>query len=393
MGTAKAFYVPDGCSYGSSALYALYSSGSYSADKTVLLCRHSADFLDGLYQFFCSFLALGAEYTQDYNERTELRSYASIFNMTGNLAGMVLPSIFVAFLCERGFSQSGAWSVTGGVVGICAMLSIWITVKAAKSKDRPAPKGERYGLPRFKLRQIFGEYGQVLKLKPVKYLLFTSLFALICNSLFAADLVYYFTYNHGLSAGQISGMFLYRTIVCVLLILIVKKVSRLTDKRTTLLLVFAVGAVSVTIARFTGVEGSLQLHIFIFFVAISTSLYWQLMPSIIYDVCEYDELESGKKRQGTIVSLQGLVEALATGIGVQLLGVILQIGGFDGSAEVQTERALQWVENSVTIVPACFLVLAFCALYRYPITKKRFEEIQRQLEEKKKKEAAAAQED
>ena len=89
-------------------------------------------------------------------------------------------------------------------------------------------------------------------------------------------------------------MFLYRTIVCVLLILIVKKVSRLTDKRTTLLLVFAVGAVSVTIARFTGVEGSLQLHIFIFFVAISTSLYWQLMPSIIYDVCEYDELESGK---------------------------------------------------------------------------------------------------
>ena len=188
-------------------------------------------------------------------------------------------------------------------------------------------------------------------------------------------------------------MFLYRTIVCVLLILIVKKVSRMTDKRTTLLLVFAVGAVSVTIARFTGVEGSLQLHIFIFFVAISTSLYWQLMPSIIYDVCEYDELESGKKRQGTIVSLQGLVEALATGIGVQLLGIILQIGGFDGSAEVQTERALQWVENSVTIVPACFLVLAFCALYRYPITKKRFEEIQRQLEEKKKKEAAAAQED
>ena len=86
--------------------------------------------------FFVPFLALGAEYTQDYNERTELRSYASIFNMTGNLAGMVLPSIFVAFLCERGFSQSGAWSVTGGVVGICAMLSIWITVKAAKSEAR-----------------------------------------------------------------------------------------------------------------------------------------------------------------------------------------------------------------------------------------------------------------
>lgn len=335
--------------------------------------------------FFVPFLALGAEYTQDYNERTELRSYASIFNMTGNLAGMVLPSVFVAFLCERGVSQAGAWSITGAVVGVCSMLSIWITVRASKSKDRPAPEGERRGLPHFQIRRIFGEYGQVLKLKPVKFLLFTSLFALICNSIFSADLVYYFTYNHGLSAGEISAMFLYRTIVCIILILIVKRVSALTDKRTTLLLVFAVGAVSVTVARLTGVEGSLQLHIFVFFVAISTSLYWQLMPSIIYDVCEYDELESGKKRQGAIVSLQGLVEALATGIGVQILGIALQIGGFDGNAAVQTEKALRWVENSVTIVPAIFLVLAFCALYRYPITKKRFEEIQRQLEEKKKK--------
>ena len=218
----------------------------------------------------------------------------------------------------------------------------------------------------------------------------TSLFSLICNSLFAADLVYYFTYNHGLSAGQISGMFLYRTIVCVVLILIMKRISAVTDKRTSLLMVFAIGAVSVTIARFIGVEGSLQLHIFIFFVAISTSLYWQLMPSIIYDVCEYDELKSGKKRQGTIVSLQGLVEALATGIGVQLLGIILQIGGFDGDAAVQTETAMRWVENCVTVIPAIFLVLAFLALYRYPITKKRFEEIQRQLKAKKQNDGEAS---
>lgn len=334
--------------------------------------------------FFVPYLALGAEYTQDYNERTELRSYASIFNMTGNLIGMVLPSVFVAFLGRMGMSDAGAWSVTGAVVGICSMLSIWITVNAAEPKDPPSKKEPSHGLPKLKLRSIFGEYIQVLKLKPVKYLLFTSLFALICNSIFFADLVYYFTYNHGLSAGEISGMFLYRTIVCIILILIMKKISAVTDKRTALRMVFVIGAAAVTIARFTGVEGSVQLHIFVFFVAVSTSIYWQLMPAIIYDVCEYDELETGKQRQGAIVSLQGLVEALASGIGVQLLGIILQIGGFDGSAAVQTERALRWVENSVTIVPAVFLVLAFCALSCYPITKKRFEEIQRQLAEKKK---------
>lgn len=331
--------------------------------------------------FFVPYLALGAEYTQDYNERTELRSYASVFNMLGNLTGLVLPSVFVQFLCDRGLSNAGAWSATGAAVGVFAAASILLTARAAKEKDRgeERPEGEKMDI---RLKSIFGEYLQVLKLKPVKYLLLTSLFALICNTVFAADLVYYFTYNHGLSAAQISGMFLYRTGVCIVLILIVKKVSAITDKRISLLMVFAIGAVSVIIAKITGVEGMVQLHIFVFFVAVSTSIYWQLMPAIIYDVCEYDELETGKKRQGAIVSLQGLVEALAAGIGSQLLGIILQMGGFNGEAEEQTASALQWVENSVTIIPAAFLILAFIALYKYPITKKRFEEIRRKLEEK-----------
>lgn len=336
--------------------------------------------------YFIPYLALGAEYTQDYNERTELRSYASIFNMLGNLVGLVLPSAFVAFLCRQGLSSAGAWSVTGAAVGTCAAVSILLTARAARTRDAGVPPEEEERVP-INLKRIFGEYLQVLKLKPIRYLLLTSLFALICITIFSSDLVYYFTYNHGLSAGQVSGMFLYRTVVCILLILLVQKLSAATDKRTSLMLVFAVGAISVVIARITGVEGMAQLCVFVFFVAISSSIYWQLMPAIIYDVCEYDELETGKKRQGAIVSLQGLVEALSAGIGAQLLGIILQLGGFDGDAQVQTERALRWVENSVTIVPAIFLVLAFISLYKYPITKKRFEEIQRKLEEKKKERA------
>lgn len=334
--------------------------------------------------FFVPHLALGAEYTQDYNERTELRSYASILNMMGNIVGMVLPTVFAEFLCGRGLSDAGAWSVTGAVVGVTSMISLLITAQASKAKDHPCAQEGHKSLPPLNLKAIFGEYLQVLKLKPVLYLLFTSLFALICNTMLSSDLVYYFTYNHGLSAAEISGMFLYRTGICILLIMIVKKVSAVTDKRTTLLAVFAVGAIAITIAKFTGVNGMIQLCIFVIFVAISMSIYWQLMPAIIYDVCEYDELESGKQRQGAIVSLQGLVEALAAGVGAQVLGIILQMGGFDGDAPVQTAQALEWVENSITVIPAIFLVLAFVALYKYPITKKRFEEIQRQLEERKK---------
>ena len=55
------------------------------------------------------------------------------------------------------------------------------------------------------------------------------------------------------------------------------------------------------------------------------------------------------------MSLQGLVEAIASGIGTQMLGIILQLAGFDGNAAVQTESALKAVELSVTVLPAVFL--------------------------------------
>ncbi|MBP3385118.1 MAG: MFS transporter [Firmicutes bacterium] len=333
--------------------------------------------------FFVPYFALGAEYTTDYNERTELRSYASIFNMMGSLIGMVMPSIFADTLVQHGLSLAASWSITGAVVGVTSAISIGITAWAAKEKDLPCKQEGRRALPPLNLKVIFGEYWEVMKLKPVQYLLYCSLFALICNTMLSSDVMYYFTYNHGLSAVQISLMFLYKTVVCIILILIVKKISSVTDKRTTLMGVFIIGAVAMTAARFMGIDNIPKLMIFVIFVAIGTSIYWQLMPAIIYDVCEYDELETGKQRQGAIVSLQGLVEALAAGVGAQILGIILQIGGFDGDAAVQSAKALIYIENCVTILPAIFLVLAVLALKKYPITKERFEEIQAELAKRK----------
>ena len=64
---------------------------------------------------------------------------------------------------------------------------------------------------------------------------------------------------------------------------------------------------------------------------------------------------------------------------MQLLGIILQFAGFNGEAAKQIPLALEWVENSITIIPSVFMILAVIMLFRYPITKKKFEEIQAEL--------------
>lgn len=178
-------------------------------------------------------------------------------------------------------------------------------------------------------------------------------------------------------------MFLYRSVMCILMIMIVNKTCADRDKRSTLMVVFAVGAATLIIGKLMPVNTIFELCIFAVIISIAPNIYWQLMPAIVYDVCEYDELETGKQRQGAIVSLLSLVEAFAAGLGSQLLGIILQLAGFDGEAVVQSDTALTWVENSMTLIPAVFVILSLIALKKYPITKQRFQEIQAELAKRK----------
>ena len=47
--------------------------------------------------FFVPYLAWGSDLTEDYHERTVLRSYAYVFNQVGMCIGMVMPTIIVDY--------------------------------------------------------------------------------------------------------------------------------------------------------------------------------------------------------------------------------------------------------------------------------------------------------
>ena len=117
-------------------------------------------------------------------------------------------------------------------------------------------------------------------------------------------------------------------------------------------------------------------------MALLTAVYWQLIPSMYYDICEYDLWKTGHERQATIVSLQGLVEAVAIGLGSLLLGVLLGAAGFSEDAVEQSETALTWIMNCTTIVPSVFYVAASLVLVKYPLDRAAYQEILDELEKK-----------
>ena len=331
--------------------------------------------------FFVPYLALGAEFTQDYQERTTLRSYAALFNMLGSMTAMTAPAAIVGMLTDMGFTTERAWSLTAGAIGLIAAATVLVTAAVARKFDKPN-SDKVIEMPDISIVGLFRQYLQVLKLKPIRWLLLTSLFFLISYGIFLSDMLYFFTYNLGLSSGHISIMLFIRCLVGVLIIPFVSKVCALTDKRSALIIFQLVCAVLIAASKITGIGNDFRLYLFMILIGTATVTYWQVMPAMIYDVCEYDQLETGMKRQGTIVSIQGLVGAISSGVGAQILGFILQFAGFNTDAASQSAHTMEWIENCTTFIPAIFLFLSCVTLWKYPITKSVYEDICKKLEQK-----------
>jgi Na+/melibiose symporter-like transporter len=105
---------------------------------------------------------------------------------------------------------------------------------------------------------------------------------------------------------------------------------------------------------------------------------------MIYDIAEIEEMESGESHAGAVISFQALSESVCIAIGLQILGIILELSGFDESlpsplaaggneALLQPESALTWVSNSFTLLPGIFMVLVGLVMLGYPVTEKSLE--------------------
>lgn len=336
--------------------------------------------------FFVPYLAWGSDLTDDYNERTVLRSYSYFFNQVGMCIGMVLPTIVVDYCMNMGKTVRQSWQMVGIMVGICgaaALLICSLTIRKDDVKDFKKPKRKKQAVIKV-LPSILKGYWSILKLKPVRLIIGASLAYLIANITFSSDRVFFMTFNMGMNEKAISATLLMITIAGVATVPFVSKLGTRFNKKDLFKNVMAVCGVLLMAAKFAGVENYPVMIASCLLYAVANAFYWQLMPSMIYDVCEVDELMSGEKRSGTVISLQALSESLSIAVGLQMLGVILEMAGFDSEAAVQPDTALEWVENAFVLIPGAAMMAVALIMRKFPMTKEVFERVKDALEKREK---------
>jgi glycoside/pentoside/hexuronide:cation symporter, GPH family len=117
------------------------------------------------------------------------------------------------------------------------------------------------------------------------------------------------------------------------------------------------------------------------FVAFTGAGFWTLYNATLGDVVDYDEMQTGQRREGSFSACQSWISKVGIALGTGASGWILQFTGFDAKLEaLQTPHAIFMMRILLSTIPVIGLVLALVSLLRFELTEKRMAEIRVQLE-------------
>jgi GPH family glycoside/pentoside/hexuronide:cation symporter len=108
---------------------------------------------------------------------------------------------------------------------------------------------------------------------------------------------------------------------------------------------------------------------------------WLMIPSMQVDVVDYDELETGERREGSFASIFSWVLKLSFCIGFLISGPLLEMTGFDAAlGSEQPESVLTSMRLGYVAIPVTALLIALVFLKFFPINRERAAEVRAQLE-------------
>ena len=114
------------------------------------------------------------------------------------------------------------------------------------------------------------------------------------------------------------------------------------------------------------------------------SCFWILIGSMIADICDIDELDSGLRREGMYAAIYSFLLKIAISAVFAISGFLVTWTGVDPElAGAQTPETIFWMRFLFTIVPAAFVGLALIMCFYYPITEKRVREVHQILKQRR----------
>jgi GPH family glycoside/pentoside/hexuronide:cation symporter len=117
-----------------------------------------------------------------------------------------------------------------------------------------------------------------------------------------------------------------------------------------------------------------------FFFSIGISSVYTILPTMMADVTDIDELRYGFRREGMFGAVMSLLSKMLGSIQPILAGLVLKIAGFDPLlAADQPDQVILRMRLMFSLIPASLLLIALFLLLRYPLTREYMAEVKAKL--------------
>jgi len=281
--------------------------------------------------FHVPFVALGAEMSGDYHERSSVVAWRTVFLILGGVAVTGL-AYSVFFKGEGGLQQAGrypafGWSVAAMILCGCALCALGSARFAARLPGVP-PVSQHL------LRRLPGEVLEIFQNRSFRILFIAALLSYAGVGVNQAFNSHAYVFIWQLRPEMIQ------TIVFAFLgglfagVPLTPLVARFVEKRTAVLIgmgLVVVAWAGIGLTRLTGAftatgqEAVLPLAVVIAFAGVGAGFCAIAYPSMMADAADEHEHLFGRRREGLYFAGLGFAFKAAQGIGMLLSGVALDL--------------------------------------------------------------------
>lgn len=304
--------------------------------------------------------ALTPELTSDYDERSSLNGYRMVFSITGTLSAIILATVLGWFIVDARLQ----FLILGVGLGLASILPPLVVFKITREKpadEQPEPLSWRQSLR------------MTLSNQPFRLVMGLYLLSWTTASILAAMLVYYANYrlrvpeqaNYFVLVAQGSAIFFIPVWVWV---------ARKLDKRrafiigtlTWLLVLLGISALPADAIGLAYLLAALSGS----GIASAYVLPWSMIP----DIVEHDQLQTGQRREGSFYAFASFFQKLATAFALWAMGQALAYTGYitphtNGALPVQPASTILAIRIFTGPIPAVLLAFAILFAWQYPITR------------------------
>ncbi|MEP0806673.1 MAG: MFS transporter [Chloroflexota bacterium] len=345
------------------------------------------------------FLSLTPELAPDYDERTTLTSFRSVFQLLGALSMVVAAPVIVDMTLRAGGTQQQGFMLVGAIFGSIGAVPLFLLGLLVRETSTPE---QQQSLP---FRQTLREAWKNI---PFRYAVGIHMLNWSAVDMVAVTFPYFLLYwvaqgnmlasirLFGFDLAYESAFFGILMSVCILFVPFWLWVSKVRNKREAYILGM-IFWVAVEMMIFAIQPGQTSLLLWIAALAgVGVSAAYVLPDAIFADVIEWDELRTRRRQEGIFYGIRTLIRKLT---GALVIFLTLQLLGWSGYVSpppeatqfAQSASALRMIRLMVSPLGAAMLSGTILLAWLFPLSREKHGRIQRLLEHRRERQAEERQ--